>query len=110
MPPDLHAQVLQEAGPGRLLVIRDDALLNVNGLVFTDERSGRTFTTPSYGASSLDADELTNADSVVFGRSVEPYHSVLDFPQAEERLTAAGFRPIWSNRLSEANRIEVWRR
>lgn len=111
LPSDLHATVLEQAGPGTVLVVRDDAVLNVEGLRFANRQPSRVrITTPPFGASTLDDELLADATAVVLGATPSPYHAAMDLDALETQVRLAGFELHWRRALSEENRIEIWRR
>jgi hypothetical protein len=90
------------------LVVRDDALININSLKFEQERA--SLIGPDYGARSVPAAMLAQARTVLAGSSAGSYHRLLDFTAFDTELRAAGFVPTFQRRLSPANEVVVWSR
>jgi hypothetical protein len=111
VPDDLLKTVVSRVGPGRLLVLRDDAVINMSGLVYTARVTrGLSLATVAYGATELRSTDLDGADAVLSGRTLGPYHATLDLDGADALLVARGFRKDWSLALSPDNRLDLWRR
>ena len=106
----LSRQLISRVGGGRVVVVRDDAVLNVNGLTFlsADVSPRPSFQTSPYGAAALAPVDLLHADFVVTGRTKAPYHGGLDWNQVEQVVGAEGYRLIETWRLSSDADVKLW--
>ncbi|MEY2591839.1 MAG: hypothetical protein QOJ67_3823 [Acidimicrobiaceae bacterium] len=103
----LNREVLDHV-VGRTLVVRDDAVVNLNVMGFL--REDVVLLTPPYGARSVSSALLASVETVVTGSTAAPYHSAIDFKNLDPELRSAGFTLLWERRLSPANDVVVWHR
>lgn len=103
----LNREVLEQM-VAPTLVVRDDALVNINSMIFLHPELA--LVTLDYGARSVPSDLLAKARTVVTGSTAGPYHVHFDFEALNGELRAAGFTRAWQRQLSPANDIVVWRR
>lgn len=101
---DLDARVAARLD-GTALLVRDDVLLNWNGLAAALP-AGVALRVAPYAATALDLDGVT---TVVAGHTPAPYHHGLDPDAVERALRAAGFVPVLRLVLSDVNDVTVWR-
>lgn len=111
-PPDsdrLSARVLRVVGGRPFLLVRDDALLNVNSLRYEAARRGgpARLSVPGQGP-GLSAGQLDRADYAVAGGTLGPYNPSVNFLAAALQLRAARFHPVLSLTLSRVNSVVVW--
>ena len=111
-PPDseqLAEQVLAVIGERPTLVVRDDALLNAEGLRHVaSERDRSADLSPPAGGATVPPAQLARVDYVLTGLTVGPYHPGVDLAGLDARMRAAGFRPALDKRLSAWNTVTVW--
>jgi len=111
-PPDtdvLSDRVLRVVGERPFLVLRADALLNVNSLRYSAQRHGSVakLLVPTAGR-PLSARQLSEVDYVVTGATPSPYPPAVNELSAFVQLRAARFRPVLSRLLSRDNSVLVW--
>ena len=111
-PPDTDAvsdRVLRVVGERPFLILRADAILNVNSLRYEAERHGSVakLFVPA-GGRSLSARELSEADYVVTGATRGSYPPTVNQLAAFVQLRAARFRPVLSWLLSHENSVLIW--
>jgi hypothetical protein len=95
---------------GITVVARDDDLLNVNGLKWTDPHL--SLIVPTYGPSSTQAAvvDLKRATMLITGHTLGPYHTWLKEQTLQLAAQRAGFRPIRQWQPGTHNTISVWER
>jgi hypothetical protein len=112
-PPDSDAlsdRVLDVIGTRRVLLVRDDAVLNAFSLRAAAARRGSVTTLlTAAGPRSPTRAELSRVDQVLGGGTLGPYHGGLNALAVAVRVQRAGFTPVFSRRLSGLNNVVVWR-
>jgi hypothetical protein len=108
----LGGKVAETVAGQRVLLARDDALLNGNSLVAESAAHDRhvDVLVPSYAADSLTDRDLAGVTAVIGGTSAEPYHHVVLLASLPGRLSALGFAVTQEITLSPRNTVVVWTR
>jgi hypothetical protein len=108
----LNTEVADTLSGRRVVILRDDALLNVNSLVAASPSSSVTIVVgPAFGETRLDPRDLANVDAVIAGTTAAPYHAVLHQPRRVDAvLASAGFHIGRSMQLSADNTVVIWTR
>ncbi len=111
-PPDserLAEDVLAVIGERPALIVREDAVLNSEGLrhVAVERHASANVSPPAAGATVPPA-QLARVDFVVTGLTVGPYRPGVDVAGLDARMRAAGFRPVLDKRPSAWNTVTVW--
>jgi hypothetical protein len=88
------------------LIVRDDALLNPNGLRDLGQAQISAPATPGRVSES----DLGAARFVIAGQTPAPYLPPVDTAQLHRALQAGGFRPVMQRRFGRYNAIVVWGR
>lgn len=104
-PPDserLASDVFAVTGERPTLVVRDDAVLNLEGLRYAAAQRDRVANLSSPPG------QLARVNYVVTGFTVGPYHPGVDVFALDARMRAAHFRPVLTKRLSRWNTVTVW--
>ncbi len=103
---DLQQSVLTDrigalVGDHDLFVVRDDAVVNVNGLSYYKIRTGASGVVgwPSYAPEDRRVVVPEDYDFVLTGRSCAPYHRNVDSAYLESSLEVGGWLRIFSRRV-----------
>ena len=106
---ELNERIYQRIGHRRMLVLRDDAIVNPESLRFLGQTRGGPvdLIAPAGGDTALDPALLETVDFALAGQTAAPYHAV-DLAGAEATLEANGFRRVITDRLSPANVVVLW--
>jgi hypothetical protein len=112
-PPDsdrVASDVLDVIGDRPTLIVREDALVNSNGLRFvaTERDSAVKLSAPA-GVPVPDT-QLASVEAVVTGFTLGPYQGGIDLAALERQLRAAGFRSVFTRQLGELNTVAIWAR
>lgn len=108
----VHREMAALVGDETVFFMRDDPLLNANGMVFEklDQGLAGTVLVHSYDPAAGVPPVPAGANIVVAGESCVPYHRNLDAVSVAEALRQSGFRLVREWTYSSCNRVEVWRR
>jgi len=106
---ELNERVYEQIGNRRMLILRDDAIVNPESLRFLGQTRDDLvdLIAPAGGDTALDPALLQTVDFALAGRTAAPYHAV-DLAGAEATLEASGFRPVLTRRLSADNVVVLW--
>lgn len=106
-----QALVVRLAQGRRLLVLRDDQLVNSESVAFWTRKLGYGPTeiqrTP-YASATVTAADLQAADVVLAGHTAEPLHSNLNLTSLDRQLRGAGWTPVAVRVFSGRNDLTLW--
>jgi hypothetical protein len=105
----LNERIYALIGSRRVLILRDDAIINPESLRFLGQVRRRPvdLTAQAGGASVLDPAQLKTVAFALAGRTAGPYHAV-DLVGAEALLESNGFHRVFTRRLSASNEVVLW--
>ncbi len=106
----VHQEVANAISGHRTLLVRDDDLMNSNGLVYESTRAHlrQDLVSAPYGDSSAAIEEMKNFEYVISGTSPAPYHRYASI--VAQAAAKAGWRTKRSWKLSCGNTIDLLER
>lgn len=110
LPSDLDERVVAVIGEDATLLVRDDAALNAQSLLYAAEMQGLTLALNGGEAEEATAGQTAYAH-VVTGSTRASYRTgdeLSSDPDDEAVLIAAGYRIVLDEQLSPQNRVTVW--
>jgi hypothetical protein len=102
----LNHDVLRVIGDGPTLIVRDDALLNPNGLRDLGPAQISAPSTPG----TVSESDLATARFVIAGQTPASYLPPVDTEHLRRTLRAGGFRPEMRRRFGPYNAVVIWGR
>lgn len=102
--------LVRRAGSRRLLIARDDALVNLESVGAAARVAGvrsRLSVVP-YSAAAVTPGQLAGADEVLSGSTALPLHPQLGLPALDAQLASAGWRRVMRTDLLHVNSLELW--
>jgi hypothetical protein len=107
---EVHAAVGRIVGDGPVLLVRDDAVLNANGMAWTNLRVSIIAHTRSPAATRDAVRKLSRARVLITGESREAFRRSPDQRTVEAAARQRGFALVSVMRLGRHNVIRVWQR
>ena len=107
----INVAISKAIGDDDVFVARDDAITNVNSLMYMKRRLhfGGKVGTPPFDRERRNPWASTLRGVVLTGRSCSGYHANVDATALERSLRNAHWAIIWAAHISSCNTIELWR-
>jgi hypothetical protein len=107
----ITAQVAHAIGKTPTVVVQNDPIVNVNGLVWElGDRSALLVPPSSQTETAAAVRDLPRANALITGTNLAPFYASMDPLAVERAALADGYRPAQLWRVGTSSSVVVWRR